>query len=299
MTKGFASSKALLTALVLFLVQATDSSLLAKEAKPQVIRAERVSPELSCLYGEGGNVGVLKAADGLLVVDSKFAKTAADLKAAIRTLSRQPVRILVNTHHHGDHVGGNGLLGQDARIIAHQNCRKTLLASLAPGTTAAEAAIPTETYAKQVRFEFGSEVVQLIHFGPGHTSGDSVVVFENAKVVMTGDLFFHGMPPYIDVAAGADTANWIRTLRTLAERYPDFKVIPGHGQVASMKELSAFAAYLGFLRQQVSEAMGAKKTREQAMKTIDMTRYAHLKERGDFLTLRNNVGWVYDEMSRK
>lgn len=270
-----------------------------QKTQPEVISAERVTADITCLSGAGGNVGVLRGPEGLLVVDAKLASAAPDLLAAIRKVSPLPVGILVNTHHHRDHAGGNSAIGQGARIIAQHNCRAALLVGLAPGQSAAAIGAPFETFERELRLEFGGEVVRLIHFGPGHTAGDSVVVFEHAKVVQTGDLFFHGMPPYIDVAAGADTENWIRSLKTLAERYPDFKVIPGHGRVAGMEELGEFAAYLAFLRKQVGAAIQAGRTRQQAMDAIDMSAFAHLKERGDFLTLRNNIGWVYDEVSRK
>jgi glyoxylase-like metal-dependent hydrolase (beta-lactamase superfamily II) len=272
---------------------------LAKQALVEAISAEKITDQITCLVGAGGNVAVLRGPGGLLVIDSKMAPDAPRLRAAIRKVSPLPVRLLINTHYHRDHVGGNPLIGKGARILAQAKCRAKLLAGLAKGQTAAGVGAPTETYEKEFWFEFGGEPVRLIHFGPGHTGGDSVVVFERAKVVHTGDLFFHGMPPYIDVEAGADTENWIHTIHTLAERYPDYKVIPGHGKPAGMREFKEFAAYLGYLRAQVGAAIQAGKSRAQTMDSIDMSRYAQLAERGEFLTRRNNVGWVYDELTRK
>ena len=145
----------------------------------------------------------------------------------------------------------------------------------------------------------GDEKVRLIHLGPAHTSGDTVVVFENAKVIHAGDLFFNGMPPYIDVNDGSDTQNWILSIEKLCETYPDFQFIPGHGKVANTKEFMRFANYLKHLRKEVAAAIKAGKTREQAQESIDLSEFSYLEDYGQFLTKKENIGWVYDEMTRK
>lgn len=139
----------------------------------------------------------------------------------------------------------------------------------------------------------------LFYFGPCHTSGDTVVVFESAEVIHAGDLFFYGMPPYIDVKDGSDTQNWIATIQKLNNMFSDFKVIPGHGKVTNMQEFVKFADYLTYLRQEVAAAIKAGKTRDQAQESIDFTKFSHIQDQGPFPTKKENVGWVYDEMTRK
>ncbi len=141
--------------------------------------------------------------------------------------------------------------------------------------------------------------MKLVHFGPAHTSGDTVVVFPNAKVLVVGDLFFHGMPPYIDVNNGSDTQNWVNLIETLCEKYTNFKVIPGHGKVTDTAEYLKFANYLKYLRKEVAAAIAAGKTREQAQESIDFSGFVNIVDQGEFLTKKENVGWVYDEMTRK
>lgn len=263
------------------------------------ITIEKVAGSVYCLYGEGGNIGILEGADKLLVVDSQYARNAEDVLKEIRKLSSLKIAYLINTHYHGDHTGGNPIIGEEAKIVAHENCLKSFLAGLKPEESAESKAAPQVTYDKEMKLMIGDETVRLVHFGPAHTSGDTIVIFEQSMVIHAGDLFFHGMPPYIDVKDGSDTGNWVMTIGKLAEKYPDFKVIPGHGKATVMRAFVDFADYLRYLREKVAEAIEGGKTREQAMEMIDLSRFSHIQDRGEFLTKKNNIGWIYDEMTRK
>jgi hypothetical protein len=98
---------------------------------------------------------------------------------------------------------------------------------------------------------------------------------------------------------GSDTKNWVRTIHKLAEKYPNFQVIPGHGKVTNMKEYVKFADYLSALRKEVSAAIKTGKTKEQAVESIDLSNFTYIQDRGEFLTKKKNIEWVYDEMTRK
>jgi glyoxylase-like metal-dependent hydrolase (beta-lactamase superfamily II) len=262
------------------------------------LEIEKVSGDVYCLSGAGGNIGILKTEAGLLVIDSGYEKTAEDVSKKITAFSPTPIKYLINTHYHGDHTGGNKVVGKDAVIIMHPNCKDSLTRSL--GTKEAEKAYIAKVKPWKIGevIELGEETVRLLHFGPGHTAGDIVVVFEKSKVLHTGDLFFNGMPPYIDVKDGANTGHWIRTIEALCTRYVDYKVIPGHGKVTTPEEYLKFADYLKLLRKKVTVAIAQGKTREQAMETIKVEGFENLKEFGNFLTIKNNIGWVYDEMTK-
>jgi glyoxylase-like metal-dependent hydrolase (beta-lactamase superfamily II) len=260
---------------------------------------EKVAGEVYCLSGGGGNIGILKANDALLVIDASYARTANLIMDEIRKLSPLPIRYLINTHYHGDHTGGNAIIGKGAEIISHTNCKATQEANMKPEERADAAGLPQKTFDKDMILELGKETIRLIHFGPAHTSGDTVVVFDQAQVIHTGDLFFHGMPPYIDVNNGSNTQNWITTIGKLAEKYPDFKVIPGHGPVTTMKDYVKFAEYLRYLRKEVAAAIKAGKTKEQAVESIDISTFDHIQNRGEFLTKKKNIEWIYMEMTRK
>ena len=263
------------------------------------IEIEKVAGNVYCLYGQGGNIGIVEGADKLLVVDSQYARNAGQVLGEIRKFSSKPVSFLVNTHYHGDHTGGNPIIGRDAVIISHENCKASFERGLKAEQSPEIMGSPRQTFGQAMTVQLGGETVRLLHFGPAHTAGDTVVVFEQSKVIHTGDLFFHGMPPYIDVNDGADTHNWFRTIDDLAEKYPDFKVIPGHGKVADMRAWLEFSGYIKFLRELVAAAIQAGKSKEQTMAGVDLSRYAHIRDQGEFLTKTNNIGWIYDEMSKK
>jgi glyoxylase-like metal-dependent hydrolase (beta-lactamase superfamily II) len=262
------------------------------------IEIEKVTGNVYCLTGPGGNIGILETNDGLLVIDSKFKDTAEKVMAKITALSAKPIKYVIDTQYHGDHTDGNDSIGKNAEIIAHKNCKASLIKSLEARAKDTACAARIKTFDDKMELTLGDEKIKLLYLGPGHTSGDTIVVFENAKVIHPGDLFFNGMPPYIDVKDGSDTGNWMHIIETLAKTYPDYKLIPGHGKVGDMKSFLRLAEYLRFLRDETAKAIKAGKTREQAMAETDFTAFKDLEERG-FLSMKNNIGWVYDEMTRQ
>ena len=284
--------------LILFLCLAFVSlQLHAQQEEP--ITIENVSGAVYCLYGSGGNIGIYVGEDSLLIVDAQYAKAADAVMAKIKELSPKKIEYLINTHYHGDHTSGNPIIGKDAQIISQQNCKKSLLAGLKPEETPESIGAPNKTFDTEMTITLGDETVRLVYMGPGHTLGDTIVIFDKAKVIHAGDLFFHGMPPYIDVNDGSDTQNWVRTIQALAEKHPDFQVIPGHGKVTNMKEYVKFADYLNTLIKEVSAAIKAGKTKEQAVESIDLSSFTYIQDLGEFLTKKKNIEWVYDEMTRK
>ena len=296
MRKNAVLKSLVLTSLILSLY-ALSPCLLPQQ--PEAITIEQVSGDVHCLYGAGGNIGILKGKDGLLLVDASYARTANQVLEEIGKFSPLPVQYLVITHYHGDHAGGSPILGKDAQIISHENCKASMLRSLKPEETPESIGAPEKTFEKEMTVQMGDETIKLLHLGSGHSSGDTVVIFEKAKVIHAGDLFFHGMPPYIDVMDGSDTQNWVTIIGKLCEKYPDYQVIPGHGKVTTMVEYMKFADYLRYLRKKVSEAIEAGKTREETQESMDFSKFSHIQDQGQFLTKKENVGWVYDEMTRE
>ncbi|MFC1852280.1 MBL fold metallo-hydrolase [candidate division CSSED10-310 bacterium] len=262
------------------------------------VNTEKVTETVFCISGPGGNIGVLTLEKGSLVVDAKYSKTAPEVLKEIKKLSPGPILYLINTHYHGDHTDGNPIIGAGAIIVSHSQCKSSLLRRLTEGESPDTIGAPQMTYSEKMTLHFENETVHLFHFGPAHTAGDTVVVFEKARVVHTGDLFFHNLPPFIDVEDGSDTGNWVKTIRKLATDYGDYKVIPGHGPVSDMKEFLKFGDYLHYLRQEVSKAIKEGKSATETVDSIDVGRFSYLKDKGEFLTKKNNISWIYAEMSR-
>jgi cyclase len=285
----------LLTLVALF---TTLGVVMAQDAPPP--RLEKVGPKVSVIVaGFNGIITVFTSEKGPVVVDTADSASAPAVQALIKTVDPRPIVDVIVTHYHHDHTGGLATLGAGATLHASE----ATLATYRRKDQAAEAAL-----AKVVRIDaltkgglltLGGDRVRLVNPGAGHTNGDTVVVFENEKVISTGDLFFNGLPPYIDVEDGADTAVWAATIESLCAQYPGYKIIPGHGLLSDTAGWLEFAKYLRALRQGVADAIKAGQTREQAQASVKIEQFTSMNDVGNFLTKKANVGWVYDELSRK
>ncbi|MDD9894877.1 MAG: MBL fold metallo-hydrolase [Gammaproteobacteria bacterium] len=195
-----------------------------------------VAGNISMLIGQGGNIGVSAGDDGILIIDDQFAPLADRIKAALEALGSDSPKFLLNTHFHGDHVGGNAEFGAESVIVAHENVRIRMAGGDAPAV-----ALPVVTYDDDVSIHFNGETVTLIHMPRGHTDTDSVVYFEESDVIHMGDHFFNGAFPFVDLANGGTVQGYIDNLeRVLSWITDDTSVIPGHGPLASKSDLMNF-----------------------------------------------------------
>ena len=202
------------------------------------------------LTGQGGNITVAVGSDSIIQVDGQFAPLSDKIRAAIKAIAPLPVKFLVNTHYHGDHVGGNANFAKDgAIIVAHDNIRVRLAAGTINGLTGAKVApLPAEALPKQTYFggtlavETGGRKALLTHISNAHTDGDSWVFFADANVLATGDTF-NNLKRYqnIDFANGGDVRGMIRALDTYIKASNDTtKIVPGHGPLATKADLVIF-----------------------------------------------------------
>jgi cyclase len=206
------------------------------------IKVIPVAKNIYMLEGSGGNIGVSVGDDGILIVDDQFAPLAEKIEAALKSLNPGKLKFVLNTHHHGDHTGGNAAFGaKDATIIAQSNVR----GRLAQDTRLKKEALPVITFDQSASVHFNGEQIKLIHYGPGHTDGDSVIYFTQANVVHMGDQFINGGFPFIDFSSGGDVNGFIKTIANVLEKIPaDAKVIPGHGKLGTVEDLKNYQAIL-------------------------------------------------------
>lgn len=224
------------------------------------------------------NTGFVIGDDGVAVIDASMSvdadgnlgtETAQQTLAAIRTITKLPVRFVINTHYHLDHVGGNAVfVDAGAIVLAHRNVRRwihsehlrLLNKDTKPQTRAFMEALlsPTVTYDQSVDLHLGSRTIRVQSF-PGHTGGDSVVLIPDAKIVFTGDLFWRDIVPTL---VDASTKPLIDTLDTIAKNEPDATFVPGHGEVGNAKDVASFREYLVTLRTLVSDAQAVGKSGE-------------------------------------
>jgi cyclase len=206
------------------------------------IKVIPVAKNIYMLEGSGGNIGVSIGTDGNLIVDDQFAPLAEKIDAALQKLNPGKLKFVLNTHHHGDHTGGNAVFGaKEATIIAQSNVRKRL--SNEPNSK--KEALPVITFDHSASVHFNGEEIKLLHHGPGHTDGDSIIYFTGANVVHMGDQFFNGGFPFVDLSSGGTVEGYIKTVATVLEKVPaDAKIIPGHGKLATVEDLKGFHAML-------------------------------------------------------
>jgi glyoxylase-like metal-dependent hydrolase (beta-lactamase superfamily II) len=213
----------------------------------------------------GGTIGWLVRDDAVVLVDAQFPETARQCWAGLQERTDQPLNVLINTHHHGDHTAGNAALAEHARhIVAHANV--PALQRQAAGDAADAQVVADLTFDTALTLQRADETLRLTHNGPAHTGGDTAIHLEEANVAHVGDLVFNRVYPFIDIDGGASTEGWIDTLETLHGRFDDDTiVIHGHGApdagiTGGRADLLQMRDFLTALRDFVRAAMAAGET---------------------------------------
>jgi len=232
--------------------------------KEVVIDVQKVSSGIFMLTGQGGNIGLSVGEDGVFMIDDQFAPLSEKIIKAIRTVSDKPIKFLINTHWHGDHVGGNQNLAQQQNtiIIAQKNVRKRMSSEqfielfnkkIKPSEASA---LPVITFTSEIEFHINQDTAQVAHMPHGHTDGDAIIWFKNSNVIHMGDLFFAGNFPFIDLSSGGsvagviDAADWV-----LKNAKSDTLIIPGHGKLSNMDDMRAYRDMLVEARKRVKAAI--------------------------------------------
>jgi len=244
----------------------------AQEKKVEYITTS-LSPTVTMIKGRGGNIAVSSGQDGVFIIDDQLKPLTDQLLASIRTVSEQPIRFVINTHYHGDHVGGNEMLGGSGSvIIAHDNIRQRMTADqfnhFWNETTPAwpKDSLPVVTFNDQVTLHLNGEAVKVVHVPRGHTDGDSIVHFPDSNVLHMGDIFFNGLYPFIDLDGGGTIQGMIAAVElgmTLAD--PETQVIAGHGPMSDLTGLREYHAFLTSARDNVKVLIDQGMSLQQAI----------------------------------
>jgi cyclase len=214
--------------------------------------------------GASGNITVLVADDGVVLVDDKFAMDHDGVMTKLREITDKPVLYVINTHLHADHSGGNAAMqALSAKVIAHENARRTMAETQSTG-------LPTLTLEEHLRLYHGEFVLDLYYLGRGHTDGDIVIHLPKQRIVLMGDLFAT-WEPYVHLihyAAGGSLREWSRTLeRALALDFDT--VIPGHSGVTDRAHLETYLATTVRMQEMVREMNRAKRSRADIQKMLE------------------------------
>lgn len=234
------------------------------------ISVTHVAGDVYFLQGRGGNIAVSAGPDGVVMVDDQFEALAPKIRSAVDTLAGSGLAFVLNTHWHGDHVGGNVVFGRDAPIVAHRNVRRRLatrqvIRGDTVGPEPAEA-LPVVTFASSVTLHLNGGPIRIRHFPEGHTDGDAVVFFEDDGVVHMGDHMFAGRFPFVDLASGGSVQGYTRNVAAVLDTIPDdWAVIPGHGPLTDVEGLRAFHGMLvettAIVRERMERGMSLEEVR--------------------------------------
>jgi len=212
----------------------------------------------------GVKVLALLGPEGVLLVDSGDRRGTSEVRAALDAIGAGPVRIVVNTHYHDDHVGGNAVLGKGALVIAHDAVARRWSSGLALLAPPPEGTVPAMTFGSTLTLRFGGEEVRLVHRPASHTDGDVTVQFVHAGVVAVGDLVFADHFPYVDVEAGGSVAGLLATLDALRREFPEgTRFVAAHGPVYSTAQLASYRRELAAMDERIGAALAAGATVER------------------------------------
>lgn len=293
----------------------TAASLLARSiatAQAPKAAAAPVTPEFKLLRREvgvftarGGSIGYLASKDALAAVDTQFADTAKLFLDGLPGRAGRKLDVLVNSHHHGDHTGGNGVFKPETKmIVAHANVPALQRAAAERSKSADTQVYADTTFPTTWRKELGGEVISAKYFGAAHTSGDIVTLFEKANVIHMGDLMFNRLYPAVDRGSGGRFKGWITVLEQVAKDYPkDAIYIFGHGNpkfgvTGTSADLLVFRDYLSGLLDYTQKKINAGEPKEKIVALENLPGFAdyHLPLPN---RLGGNLATAYDELTEK
>ncbi|WP_234568611.1 MBL fold metallo-hydrolase [Rhodohalobacter sp. 614A] len=251
---------------------------------------------------QGGTIGWLTTDDAIVAIDSQYPDPAEKFVSGISSYGGGPEKVLFNTHHHGDHTGGNPVFAENGyRIIGHANVPD--LQRIAAEGQENQPTVPDTTFEEDFDLSVGNETIHAKYYGPGHTKGDSVIWFEHANIAHMGDLVFNRLYPYIDRGGGAMIANWIPLLEQVAdEADSDTLFIFGHGNpefgvTGSSEDLLHLRDFFSHLMEYTRKGITAGKSKDEITNIQSFEEFPDFVSPSDFLSLSANVDVAYRELT--
>lgn len=248
---------------------------LDEQIRTTPITAQKIADDFYVLLGVGGNILLSVGENGVLIVDTQFPGMVPKYKGTIGELGGGAIDFAINTHWHFDHSDGNQVLGPEGTwLVAHENSRAMLLKNNVINLVTQKrdqpaypaTALPVVTYRDAMDLHFNGERIDLLHFGPAHTTGDTAVVFREHKTVHMGDVFNNAGYPFIDADNGGTLSGIIEFCsKVLAEIDSTYTVVPGHGPVADGQALADYVAMLTTIRDRISALIASGATLQQVI----------------------------------
>lgn len=283
--------------LILFFVLAISAH--AQEFETSFESSE-VAPGIYMVSGVGGsgggNMAILVGEDYVAMIDDSMEPLAPTLLAHVAETAGRPVNFMINTHVHGDHVGGNALFAENGTIIfAHDNIRKRLVAD--PSEAGGEGGLPVVTFAEGVTFHLNGIEARVMHLPAAHTDGDAIIHFPAVSVIHTGDILFNGMFPFIDLDSGGSVSGYIAAQEKILSMADDATtIIPGHGDLADKPDLRESLNMLIDSRALVKVLVDAGQGEEEIVAANPLAKY-HESYNWSFITTERMTRTLYRDLA--
>ncbi len=294
--------KSLYSGILLFFAQLILSQSIS--AKPVPVKVQKLSDSVYMLTGKGGNLGFSVGVDGVVVIDDQFDDMADNIHDAITKTSKQPIRMVLNTHWHGDHTGGNEKMHElGAIIIAQENVRKRLTTDQFMKAFKKEvkarprSAWPVVTFTQSLKIHLNNDTLLINHLPHAHTDGDAFIVFKEDNIIHTGDLYFSHMFPFIDVGSGGSLAGMISGVKAIVNVANDkTQIIPGHGKLSNKRELQEYLKMLITMQTKLQALAKQGKTLEEAVAAKPLAELTEKWGKG-FMKADNMVQLLYPSIA--
>ena len=268
------------------------------------IKSEKVSDNIYMLTGSGGNIGVVVGTKKVLMIDSQFAPLSDKISKAIADISDLPIEMLLNTHWHGDHTGGNKNFGDKVTIVAHENVRERMSTEQVrpfrkPTPPAPQQALPVITFKEDITLYVGDETVMAFHVHHAHTDGDAIIYFPKSNVMHMGDTYFKGRYPYIDLGSGGSVAGVLKAIdQAIFLADEDTKIIPGHGVLSNKKELMEYRGVITLIYDRVKKAIASDMTLEE-IKTSNLSKEYDDEWGSGFINPEKFMDILYSDLTKE
>ena len=258
-------------------ILSTDEAVVALLGSPNEteIRIQKITENLYLFFGLGGNIAVSIGDDGVLIVDDQIPSLIPKIKDAIKEIGGGDLVYTINTHWHFDHAEGNLALDPKiTKIISQSNAREymakggliDMVANRINQEPYPDYALPVITYENGMTLFFNNEEIEIVHFGPAHTSGDSAVIFHNQNAVHYGDVFVTEGYPFIDVSSGGSIDGIINFLsKSLTKLKPGAIILPGHGEIATIQDVEDTIIMLKTVRERILKMINEGKSLKEVI----------------------------------
>ncbi len=287
--------------LVFFLCLMVGVAVAQQDFSKVQVKVEKVAGSVYMLTGAGGNIGVSVGDDGIVIVDDQYAPMADKIQAALKGIADKPVRFVINTHWHMDHVGGNAYFQRQGPVIAQENVRERmskgghlLNLDIKPAT---KEELPIITFNDRATVHLNGEDIRAIHFPHGHTDGDAVIFFPLSNVVHMGDDFVTYGFPFIDLASGGGVRGMIAAVEKVMATVPaNAKVIPGHGPLSNVSDMKPFVDMLKDCMGRVQKGIDAGKSVDQLKQEKVLAGYESWGGEGKFIKTDMFIETLYNDL---